>query len=566
MNNRQHNRSLSTSKLAIGYLLSIIVLLLLTGCNSIPFRSSEQAIAVQTEHLEPTSIAENSPSPEELMEELQNAGFETPLETASTVVEEIKPQDLWDRIRASMSLPNCSTDPEAEKWAKWYADHGAYLDRIQKRARPILWHVVEETEKRNLPGEMVLLPIVESAFYPFSYSHGQAAGLWQFIPGTAKEYKLEINWWMDERRDLLKSTNAGLSYLQALGKQFDQNWILALASYNSGPGRVGREVKRLKKLNLPTDFKHLKLPKETRSYVPKLLGISCVIRNPEAYGITLQEMPDTPQTAVVETGGQIDLAVAADLAGMSVDEMYALNPAFNRWATDPKAPHQLLLPLDKTESFNNNIAKLSEDQRLTWERILVKPGDTPGALAIKYNITSDLILELNQISSPTGLRAGRYIMVPKSSSNKSYNQSLDERIARLKRMPKGKQRIQHTVKPGDSLWLIARKHNITVRKLASWNGMAPKDTLKVGNKLSIWKQQTLAKLSRDNRSPSSAKVPDQRVNYRVRSGDSLWKIARKFNVHVAQIQKWNKLGSSNKLKLGQPLTIWVNVTQVASGA
>ncbi|MGV6851930.1 MAG: LysM peptidoglycan-binding domain-containing protein [bacterium] len=550
----------SPQKLTRLITLAASAALILSAC--VPLQTKQSPKLTQQEAILETPIQQIQPEPQKT-DQLINHNFEGEPTSEELAQQPVK-TNLWTRIRNDMRLQHCSSEPEAEKWAKWYANHPEYLERIQKRAEPILWYITEQVEKRNLPGEIILLPVVESAFYPFSYSHGQAAGLWQFVPGTAKDYGLKINWWLDERRDLIKSTNAGLDYLQALGKQFDNDWILALASYNSGPGRVSREIKRLRRLNRQTSFKHLKLPKETRAYVPKLLGISCVIRDPEHYQITLLDIEDKAQTELVNTDGQIDLAIAAELAEIELDQLYALNPGFNRWATSPEHTQQLLLPIENATRFNEKLAQLPKNERLTWERIEIKKGDTPIGLAKKYNITAQLLLEINQIDNPKSLRAGRFIMVPHSGKDVQYKQSLDARMARIKSMPRGKQRVVYVVKPGDSFWKIARQYKITTRQLASWNGMSPKDTLRVGNKLSIWNKKPLATLSSTQMTQSQASIPTQRVNYRVRQGDSLWKIARKFNVHISQIKKWNKLGQTNHLKPGQALTIWVNVTQVAS--
>jgi membrane-bound lytic murein transglycosylase D len=276
----------------------------------------------------------------------------------------------------------------------WYAKHQAYLDRVAERARPFLYDIVQEIEARGMPMEIALLPIVESAFQPFAYSPGRAAGIWQFIPATGKHYGLKQNWWYDGRRDVPKATTAALDYLERLAKRFDGDWLLALASYNSGEGRVARAVKKNKKKGKPTDFWSLDLPKETEGYVPKLLAISAIVQNRKAHGITLTSIPDEPYLEQVDIGSQIDLALAAELAELPIETMYQLNPAYNRWATDPKGPHRLLLPIHKADAFREALTKVDKKNRVRWERHRIREGETLGHIARKFQTSCSSATEV----------------------------------------------------------------------------------------------------------------------------------------------------------------------------
>ena len=230
-----------------------------------------------------------------------------------------------------------------------------------------MYHVVTEVEARGMPLEFALLPVVESAYEPFAYSVSRAAGLWQFIPGTGVRFGLKQDWWYDGRRDVIESTRAALDYLQALHDQFDGDWLLAIAAYNVGEAWVQRAIDYNRAHGRPTDFWHLKLPAETRAYVPKLLAMKRLMAEPERYGLEFAAIPNEPYFAVIDTGSQIDLKVAAQLAGTSYDELVALNPGFNRWATDPDGPHRMLVPIDNADAFEAALQTLAPEERVRYD-------------------------------------------------------------------------------------------------------------------------------------------------------------------------------------------------------
>ncbi|MDH5299930.1 MAG: LysM peptidoglycan-binding domain-containing protein [Gammaproteobacteria bacterium] len=471
--------------------------------------------------------------------------------------------DLWQRVRAGYKLPDVD-HPRIESELAWYARHQAYLDRVAERAQPYFHFIVEEVERRGMPAEIALLPIVESAFKPFAYSHGRAAGIWQFIPSTGRLYGLKQNWWYDGRRDVVQSTHAALSFLEDLNRSFKGDWMLALAAYNSGWGTVSRAITKNKRRGLPTDFWSLDLPPETRAYVPKLIAIARLVKNPEQYGMTLQPLPNEPYMAEVDTKKQIDLALAAELAELSVDEIYMLNPGFNRWATDPKGPHRLMLPLDKVEIFEANLAALPDSERVAWERHTIGKGDTLLSVANKYDTTVELIKEINNIKGNM-IRQNQELVVPVArKSLASYSMSADQRLSRLQNTTpsSNKHKIAYQVRSGDTWWSISRKHNVNVRTLAKWNGMAPGDTLSAGQKLVIWTKK-------GSTSPKTAFTPNhedrtQKITYRVRRGDSLATISRKFNVNLNDLMRWNSVSGKKHLKPGQNLVVYVDVTSQAN--
>ncbi|HTY93700.1 MAG TPA: transglycosylase SLT domain-containing protein, partial [Steroidobacteraceae bacterium] len=257
--------------------------------------------------------------------------------------------DLFDRMRAGFRLPD-SDHSAVDRELEWYAGNPDYLGRAFSRADLYLYHIVTELEARGMPLELALLPVVESAFEPYAYSASRASGLWQFIPGTGTRYNLKQDWWYDGRRDVVESTRAALDYLQALNSEFNGDWLLAIAAYNCGEQNVERAVARNQAAGLPTDFWNLRLPAETRAYVPKLLAMARVVAHPEHYGLSFNKIPNQPYFAKVDTQGQISMHVAAEIAGLTDAELYELNPAFHRWATDPAGPYALLVPADTAEA------------------------------------------------------------------------------------------------------------------------------------------------------------------------------------------------------------------------
>ena len=422
-----------------------------------------------------------------------------------------------------------------------------------------MFYIVEALEENDIPIEIALLPIVESAFDPFAYSHGRASGMWQFVPGTGKRFGMKQNWWYDGRRDVVASTQGAIAYLKYLNKFFDGDWMLALAAYNSGEGRVRRAVRKNQKKNLPTDFWSLDLPKETRAYVPKLLALADIVKRSNELKIKLHEIDNSSVITKVDIGSQLDLAKAAQLAELSLTELQRLNPGFNRWATDPDGPHYLLLPNHKIEKFEQGLAKLGKKERLAWQRYKIKNGDSLGKIAQKFNTEIDLIRQVNNVKG-NQIRAGKYLLIPVATASlDSYLLSQNQRLAKTQnKVLAGEKRI-HIVKSGDTLWDLSRTYNVSTRSIAKWNAMAPRDTIKPGQKLVIWQKTAVKEVSTTNLTPSE-KAIIRNIHYRVRKGDSFARIADKFNVKIKDIERWNSLNRNKYLQPGQMLKLSVDVT------
>lgn len=483
--------------------------------------------------------------------------LDTPDQDKST--EAVAVSDLWQRMRSGFALDHDASDPRVQAQLNWYKKHPQYIDRVVERGSRYLHYIVTETQKRGLPTELALLPVVESAFDPFAYSHGRAAGLWQFIPSTGKYFGLTQSWWHDDRRDVIAATDAALTYLDRLATRFDGDYMLALAAYNSGGGTVSSAMRRNRKKNAATDFWSLDLPRETRHYVPKLIALAKIFDQPEKYGIELPPLADEPYFEVVQTGSQLDLAQAAELAGVDIDEIYLLNPSFNRWATSPEGPHRLLVPRENARTFTAALEKTDPSQRVSWNNYKVVSGDTLSTIAKRYSTTPSVIQQVNNLDSHI-IRIGQRLMIPSAAKqSETYALSANERLA-SKQQRSGKNsngtRVDYTVRSGDTFWDIAREHRVSVRQVASWNGMAPGDPLMPGKKLVIWsKSKQPAMLASNTRGKGMVR----KVGYQVRKGDSLSTIANRFAVNVRDIASWNDLNTSRYLQPGQSLVLYVDI-------
>ena len=522
----------------------------LSGCQSteqgLPLFASSAPDATTN-----TPVNTNEASPSDIVDALTLAALETEIGANLDDEPHAEFDDVWDRIAYQLSI-EIPQNRQVVTERNWYAKHQSYITRVGKRAEPFLHFIVEEIEKREMPIELALLPIVESAFDPFAYSHGRASGLWQFIPGTGNRFKLKQTWWYDGRRDVVAATRAALDYLSFLHKTLDGDWLNAIAAYNSGEGRVLRAIKRNRKKHLPTDFWSLDLPKETTAYVPKLLALADLLKRSEEFDITWYPIKNEPHIAIVDAHKQIDIAKAAELADMELNDLHQLNPGYNQWATDPNGPHKFIVPIEKAEAFQASVDNLTDQERMAWTRYLVRSGDTLGGIASKYKVSVETLRDINKIKGNI-IRVNQPLMVPTSAKSlKQYTLTASNRLAKTQNKKRGSQKLTHIVKSGDTLWDISRAYKVNHRSLAKWNGMAPTDPLKPGKKLVIW-----------TKNPSTDKDSGivRKVTYKVRNGDSLARIAQKFKVKVQDIAKWNQLDTKKYLQPGQALKLFVDVTR-----
>lgn len=438
------------------------VYLLLAGCAVHP-TAPDDGVAPVADPPEPVEVMPepvlSAPSPRP--EEVQAAA----------------PRDLWERMRRNMDLPREEERSRVSRYIQWYGRHPTHLRRVLVRAEPFLYPILDEIERRHLPAELLLLPVVESGYRTQVQSHGHAAGIWQFIPSTGAHFGLEQNWWYDGRRDVHAATMAALTYLEQLHRRFDGDWFLALAAYNAGQGTVARAIRQNHALGRPTDYWHLDLPRETEHYVPRLLALAALLADPKTHGLSLPPVPDRPQVTLVRTGGQIELAVAARLAGIDVETLRALNPGLDRWATPPEGPHHLLVPADRAPALRAGLADLDPEERVTWRRHRVRRGEYLGGIAARYDLPVEALRRVNGIRGDL-IRAGEHLLIPGGGDAKAPD--------RLRADRGDEDRIvRHDVRPGDTLWALSRRYGVSVRDLTRWNDLDKEETLRPGQTLII---------------------------------------------------------------------------------
>ena len=471
-------------------------------------------------------------------------------------IEYVDESNLWNYIASHQEL-RIEDHPRVLEFIDWYQKHPEYLTRISKRAQPYLFLVVSEIEKEGLPIEIALLPIVESDYYPFAFSHGTAVGLWQFIPSTGKLYGLDQDWWHEDRRDVLASTRAAVKYMKDLNKLFDGDWLLSIAAYNAGPGRIQQAIKSNTENGQKADFWHLNLPTETKRYVPKLLALAKIVKEPSRYNQNLLKIDRNPYLKAIELNSQFDLALIAQLTGLSIDQIYIFNPGLRRWATPVTLPYTILLPQDVVSRFENKLSEAGERPQISWARHEVRSGDSLSHLAKKYKTTVEQIKSVNELRSDL-IRVGDYLIVPLAQQTEGYY-SLSEKQREKSRLnaQKNAEKVIYKVVSGDSLWKIAVQFDTTVNSLVRWNQLIPTAPLSIGKELIIWienKNKTeLAKITNTGIDIS------RKIFYTVRSGDNLSAIASKYNVRVVDIRSWNNLDKDHVLQPGEKLTIIINV-------
>jgi membrane-bound lytic murein transglycosylase D len=471
-------------------------------------------------------------------------------------VEPEPPPDLLDRVRRGLALGQ-HYNSRIDKEADYFARHPDYVARTFERAAPYLHYIVHEVEARGLPLELALLPVIESAFQPYAYSRASASGLWQFIASTGSRFSLKQDWWYDGRRDIVAATGAALDYLTYLHDMFDGDWLHAIAAYNCGEANVMRQIRKNKAAGKRIDFWNLKLPSETRGYVPRLLAITRLVAKPEEFGLEIDGIPDAPYFEKVETGGQISIEVAAELAGISTEDMYALNPAYHRWATDPSGPYILLVPVESAAAFRANLLQLTPDQRLRVERYTVRKGDTITSIAARFGTTAQHLRELNDLPNASNLAVDSELRVP--SAVKALPEQVRIAAARVDSRLPGGVRAVHVVKRGDTLSGIAQKHRMGVSTLARINGISTSSTLRIGQRLRLSAAAAPASSSTAGGGVVSSEDDGdgRKVTYVVRRGDTLTSIAQTLKVTVAALREWNKISGSS-IQAGQRLIAYVS--------
>ena len=466
---------------------------------------------------------------------------------------EISYEDLWERIKAGFQLNDFYNQEEVITQLNSYTDNQRYFDTVTARASPFLHWIVEEIDRRGLPQELALLPIVESTFNPNAYSTKHAVGLWQFLGSTGQSFGLQQDWWYDGRRDPRASTIAALDYLEQLYSQFDEDWLIALAAYNTGEGNVRKAIRRWNKNNAiseindensKAEFWDLPLARETRAHVPKILALAVIISNDKKFGIALSPIPNQEPLAVVEIGAQIDIAQAANLANMDHELLRSLNPGYQQWATHPDSPQHLVVPIENSQALIVNLADVSEQELVTWDRYEIRSGDTLGGIAAKLGTRVDILQTVNQLRS-SRIIAGDSLLIPRSSINvaaaiPNYRRRNSVSIP----VP-----AKHTVRRGENLWTIARRYDIRSRDIARWNSIELNELLQPGQILNLnFADSATAALAEGSPATSTNE-------YSVRRGDTMASIARRVGVSLEQLLSLNNIAIDTIIYPGQLLKV-----------
>ncbi len=451
--------------------------------------------------------------------------------------------NVWEVLRKQFTLSHELNRPEVQNQLRWLIAHPSYLNQLA-RSEPYIYHIITTIKQRKLPGEIALIPMIESSFDPFAYSGAGAAGLWQLMPGTGTDLGLKRDWWFDARRSIGPSTDAALNYLAYLNKFFDGNWILAFAAYDSGEGTMARIIKNSGQSGHNIQFWSLSVPQETKAYIPRLLALAEVIQNPQRYHVELPDIPHVPYFEEVNIGSQIDLNHAAKLAGISYQDLIKLNPGYNHWATAPYRPYKLLIPADRVEDFSRNLANVPEEDRISWKRHQVSAGDNLSLIARKYHTSINLIKELNQFKS-NAVTKGQYVLIPSnkpapstqiaSKINVTPHKQTRAKITPLA-APLKQYKVVHIVQKHDSFALLEKKYNVSMQQIKAWNKMPAKAPLRQGRALTIWKTNQL-------------------TTYRVKSGDNLSRIAHEHNIGLSRLIQLNPGLSVYALKPGLTLRL-----------
>ena len=443
--------------------------------------------------------------------------------------------DIWERIRRELTIkiPNDQIAATSIYRERLYKNQSA-VNRISKSGQRYLFHTLSRAQELDLPVELALLPFVESEFDPYAKSVDGATGIWQFMPATGKEWGLKSNWWYDGKKDVLASTEAALKFLSYLHQKFDEDWLLAMAAYNTGPTRVNRAIRKNKMQDKGIRFWDLDLPKETTAYVPKLLVLCELINNPKSFEVNLPSIANRPYFQRVKIPGQLDLMQAADLAGLKPETIYELNPGFNQWATDPSGPHYLLLPIGVSDRFITQLESLDENDLVRWDRYKIRRGDSLSRIASRYKIEVAVLKEINGMDDDL-IIAGKEIMVPRGSAW-ADKQSPREQL--------------YVVSKGDTLWNISRKFKVSIEDLVLWNELNLEKPLQINQEIKIFSRYERIRQDLPSRELRTMLYP-------VKSGDTISRIASKFEISPQKIQEWNEIEDVSKIFPGQVLKLFL---------
>lgn len=588
-------------KKALRHNIILILSVLITSCSSI----------VNTRVIEPKPTPAITPLTKNNTENT-TAGVDPSvlMDEDMPVVASSSDGDLWASLRGDFKMEHNDYNPAVQEEIQWYENHQKRLNQALTNSAPYLYYIYQQVQARHLPGEYVLLPIMESAYDPFATSYAGATGLWQLMPETANGFGLTHNYWYDGSRDVYASTQAALNYISYLGGFFNGDWDLATAAYNSGEGTVQRAIQINASRGQQTDFWHLPLPRQTEQYVPELLALAIIIDDPSRYGVTLPAIKNGPYFTAVSVDTEIDMSHIAQLSDTNVNDLVQLNSGYSHDVTDPHMLNRILLPLDKLEIFKENLANYEADllhhpeaaaaqteasdnntsEQASATQYTIRNGDTLAAIARRYHTTVLALVETNHIRHDA-IRPGQTITIPGTASDSNTQIAANNETAQASTAAvvntsderdsiatdttqsnaasdnNGNTTTSYTIQRGDNLWSIAKKFGVTTSQIRAANHLRSDRDLRVGVVISI--PQTANSTNSGQLANSSAKtkvssstIKSQQKNtpaakaktYRIRSGDTLSSIAAKFGVTIHELRVANNLYSNN-LHIGHSIII-----------
>lgn len=509
--------------------IAILSLLVLSACSTLKKESNTHS-AENTN----TKSGEPLPAPDLAQDELSPE-----VEMITKDLKPEQPSNLWDVLSQKQTLTHITNRRVASHQKRFLKRKDHLVDRANKAA-PYLHYIISELEKRNMPVELAFTPMVESNFDPLAHSVVQAAGLWQFMPRTARGFGLKIDQWYDGRRDVVASTQAALDYYEYLNDMFNGDWLLTVAAYNVGQGNVLKAIKRNRRQGKETDYWSLRLPRETMRHVPKWIALSNIFLNPEKFGVELPFIENTPAFKEVAIEAPANLMQLAKIANIDKNVFYRLNPAYNKlFIPEGHGQAHILVPTKNVQLFQKGIMDIEPGKALGLLTYTVKSGDNLSTIAKKHNTTVTSLKNLNKLNSDF-LKIGQVLKMP------GFADASEHELNFMATLDKNRQRRRYQtykVRSGDNLWSIGKRFGVSSAQVARWNNISTKSTLRIGQRLKVWPKRY-------------ASFASAKTSYRVKSGDSLSTIARKFKVKVSDLTKWNRLNKRSIIRPGQTLTIY----------
>ena len=447
-----------------------------------------------------------------------------PIEISSNISDY---ENVWDRIKDTNSIKEENLDDKTLQYVNAYLSNPVQLDKLLEKGRYFIYFVLEELERYRLPPELALLPYIESNYDPFSISASGAMGIWQLMPATARIYGLRDTWWYEQRHDPLASSKAAVRYLAYLHNRFNKEITYTLAAYNGGPTLLEKRIKLNKKAGKPTDYKNLKLPKQTQEYVPKFKAILAIVLNAEKYGINLPDFPNKKVLGTIELDGQVEILAFSEFAGLKPEFVYKLNAGYTKWASPPGDKTTFNIPIELEAMLNLKKNKFIQTNQINWVTHTVSKGDSLWKIAEEFDTEVNVLKKVNYLSSNV-LSLDQELLIPLSNDQ---NQTFIPYQA-------------HIISEGDTLWNLGIQYNISPAEIAKTNGLRIDSPLRIGKELNIGDKNIYRTINSKKRT----------ILYSVKQGDSLYRIADIFNIEISDIKKINAL-PNNEIKPGQVLKI-----------